>query len=110
MRNKKNISTDITALEKELEELREELTSRVTLIERKLSLLKEQLPTRKVVKNTANSFSKGDRVKITGRTHEGESGEITRVTTKSAWLRLDTEEKSVRSTPVIKILHNLRQE
>ena len=106
MKSEENIKTDINKLERELEDLRTEFTKKLTLIEGRLTSLKEQLPTNKV-ESTADSFNKGDRVLVTGGTHKGKLGEITRVTKKSAWLKLITEERDEPDIPVIKRINNI---
>ena len=106
MKSEENIKTDINKLERELEDLRTEFTKKLTLIEGRLTSLKEQLPTNKV-ESTADSFKKGDRVLVTGGTHKGKFGEITRVTKKSAWLKLITEERDEPDIPVIKRISNI---
>ena len=108
MNSEENIKTDINKLERELEDLRTEFTQKLTLIEGKLTSLKEKLPTKKE-ERAPDSFKKGDRVLVTRGTYKGKSGIITRVTNKSAWLKLITEKEDEPDIPVIKRINNIEK-
>ena len=59
------------------------------------------------MESTTDSFNKGDRVLVTGGRYKGKFGIITRVTNKSAWLKLITEKEDEPDIPVIKRINNI---
>ena len=108
MNSEEHIKKDINKLERELEDLRTEFAQKLTLIEGKLTSLKEKLPTKKE-ERTPDSFEEGDRVLVKKGTYKGKFGIVTRVTNKSAWLKIIKEKGDEPDIPVIKRTNNIEK-